>query len=386
MLGIDYGDGWGDTIPASPPKGDDSYLLVDSGDYSAHGFVNFDLSELPSDAMIESAELRMFLEERSSPPNEEYLPQIHIYEWPHAWQEQSYNRAMLNGVFHADSSAGESIFDFYDRPIAAAAVERGKWLSFDLSEQMQRRMVQGMPQGGWMIKGFSVPYWPLWISSRETERAPALHIRYRLGTTPSQLFLPLAMPGRFETQHRGENMIWVPLGTSAWNGPAEDDPLALILESDKLEYDMGEVPKVRARLVNQGDESATVVYPLDGSITGLRTPYYFWDTRHADGRLARRKSVGGCINFNPFVPEDFAELSPNESLEVNSEDWLGQPTDFHSITEPGEYQIRLHYAVDGRGMLDDPILAPLWARTTPASIQSETITIRVRPPVEAFAE
>lgn len=100
------------------------------------------------------------------------------------------------------------------------------------------------------------------------------------------------------------------------NKPMSNAKIALELKADKTTIKLGDTPRFRAELMNQGDKEVTIVQPGDGSAWGWRTPIVRWSPPLRTGPR--------CGNINVLKADEVVTLKPGQRVAVS--EWLHAPT------------------------------------------------------------
>lgn len=133
-----------------------------------------------------------------------------------------------------------------------------------------------------------------------------------------------------------------PDATSDDGGDDKPRHAEIILQAKAERLAFGEQPSIASALVNHGDETLTIVLPVDGSNEPLRTPAYVWEATYEGEPITDRASVYWCGNVNPIRDEDLARVEPGGRVSLDSS-WMVGPEQYFDFYRPGRFTIRLRY-------------------------------------------
>ncbi|GAA4344672.1 hypothetical protein [Flaviaesturariibacter amylovorans] len=122
--------------------------------------------------------------------------------------------------------------------------------------------------------------------------------------------------------------------------------LSCSITSDKSCYRVGEVPRLKVTIRNNGREAVLLPGSLDGSAAGDRLPHAYFTIDKPRPDTVR---IAQCKTHNPLAPDDFRLLPPGGNFDPQGsgffDDHLARQKE--SYRNPGTYRIRFYYSTDG---------------------------------------
>lgn len=138
-------------------------------------------------------------------------------------------------------------------------------------------------------------------------------------------------------------------------------------------YKIGQVPKLKVSIKNNGSKAIILLGSLDGSEQKWRMPYCYFTIQKP-----RQDSVafGLCKTLNPLRVKDFVTVPPNglfdpfQAIDQNGFFTAFEATQKETFRNPGVYTIQFHYATTS-GNINAYVGNDYWHRTTDTAIQKQ---------------
>ncbi|MGQ9517837.1 MAG: DNRLRE domain-containing protein, partial [Anaerolineae bacterium] len=327
--------------------------------------LRFDLSEIPSDAVITSAQMHLYFSERSAVDTINaavYAVNRHWIEseatWGQAAVGQNWSVGGANGV--PGDRRGE--------PAASTLLTGLGWASWDITALVQEWVSGTLPNEGILIRGeLGVhPYVRYSAYSREHADAgkrPYLSVSYFIPTptpTPTPIYTPTPTATPVPTMvifQRGLDGYQGVQDTSpdAWNpNQVHGTGDALWLRADNalrvlVAFDLSSIPPYATILQATLSVWPTYRYPNQPMVITAHRVKTAWEEREATWSLARAgfpwQTPGGDYDPTPIAVQTASAINTWISFDVTSlvADWVRDPAGNFGIMLLGPGQGSLYY-------------------------------------------
>ena len=165
--------------------------------------------------------------------------------------------------------------------------------------------------------------------------------------------------------------------------------LKCVLSSDKTIYKIGDLPKLKVKILNETCEDIYLIGSLDGSDLKWRMPYCYFEIIKPKPDTIR---YSRCGNMDPLRVEDFRKIRTGEKFDPYDDTWFFPD---HTIRQTetfknsGSYKIQFHYATNSDSLMkfmgnfgywskdsDSSAIKSLFSKLLKTDIVSNEIEIR----------